>query len=148
MYCIKLYTFFMEVNIFWTKVIHALGIAKRIIVRRWKNSITPDIKDLILEMCDLAIFEKIIFSVNQKMSHYLSLWKKIIGQAGWNLESCFIFWRFINRVHLEYILITGFFVFGNVLLVLLYWFSPLFWVVCCSFLFFKIFVWKWTALYN
>lgn len=28
------------------------------------------------EMCDLANFEKIIYIVNHKMSHYLSLWNK------------------------------------------------------------------------
>lgn len=135
-YCIKLYTFFMEVNIFWTKVIHALGVAKRIIVRRWKNSIVPDVKDLIFEMCDLAIFEKkYIFCQSENVTLSFPLEKKIIGQAGWNLERCFIFWRFIKQVHLEYILITGFFVFGNVLVVLV---PPFFFEQCLvNFYFFK-----------
>lgn len=38
------------------------GIAKRIILRNWKDSIIPDIKEQIQEMCNLFIFEKAILS--------------------------------------------------------------------------------------
>lgn len=145
LYCIKLYTFFMEVNIFWTKVTHALGVAT---VRRWKNSITPDVKDLIFEMCDLAIFEKkFFFCQSENVTLSFSLEKKY--WTGW-VKS----WKVFHLlkiyksgalgIYFNYII---FFVFGNVLLVLVP--PPFFFEQCVfHFYFLKYLFENENALYN
>lgn len=40
--------------------------AKRITLRNWKCDIIPDVQEYLLEMCDLSVLEKDMFSSNQR----------------------------------------------------------------------------------
>lgn len=60
---------------------HALTTAKRIIPRRWKNTVVLQGIYWNSQTCGLALLEDTILSTNQKMSLYLSLWRKFLVKA-------------------------------------------------------------------
>lgn len=66
-------------------------------LKEMKNILTPDMKSWILEICVLAVFEKIIYSARQKMLHFISAWgKNSCTEFCKPWKPSFVFWRSIK----------------------------------------------------